>query len=150
MTHTEPLFPIVVAEDDDGHAMLIQRNLMRSGLPNPLIRVTDGQQAIDLLTARRTVDASESDSDVVEFLLLLDLRMPRVGGMEVLHTLKSNPETARFPVIVLSTTDDPREIRRCYDLGCNIFVQKPIAYDSFADTIQLIGRLIQSITLPVG
>ncbi len=63
-------------------------------------------------------------------VVLLDLKMPRVDGFEVLRRLKESPQTAPVPVIVLTTTDDPREIARCYQLGCNVYITKPVEYDA--------------------
>ena len=110
----EPLL-IVLAEDDDGHASLVQRNLERAGLVNGLQRLKDGQEALDFLRGEGAYAGQTINKPV---LLLLDIKMPRVDGVEVLRQLKADPRTALIPVIMLTTTDDPREIQRCYELCC--------------------------------
>ena len=81
-------------------------------------------------------------------LLLLDINMPRVDGVEVLRQLKANPATAQIPVIMLTTTDDPREVRRCYDLGCSSYVTKPVAYEKFVEAIRHLGLFLSIVEVP--
>jgi CheY-like chemotaxis protein len=140
----EPLH-IVLAEDDDGHATLVQRNLERSGLVNGFTRVRDGQEVLDFVRlqgpfATRTIPN--------QLLVLLDIKMPRVDGIEVLRQLKANPQTATLPVIVLTTTDDPREVERCYQLGCNVYITKPVDYQSFVEAIKRLGLFLQVVAMP--
>jgi CheY-like chemotaxis protein len=140
----EPLI-IVLAEDDDGHAALVQRNLQRSGINNELVRVRDGQEALDYVACQdRYLDRSPNGP----VLLILDINMPRVDGVEVLRRLKSDAATAKLPIIMLTTTDDPREIERCYQLGCSVYVTKPVQYDKFVDAIQRLGLFLQVVRLP--
>jgi CheY-like chemotaxis protein len=82
--------------------------------------------------------------------VLLDLKMPRVDGFEVLRRLKDSPSTAAVPVIVLTTTDDPREIERCYELGCNVYITKPVEYDAFIEAVRRLGFFLQVVKLPPG
>lgn len=141
---TQPL-TLILAEDDDGHASLIQRNLQRAGFVNDIIRVKDGQEALDFIRAE-----GEHTERVLKglVLLLLDINMPRVDGVEVLRQLKNDPNTARIPVIMLTTTDDPREVERCYKLGCNVYVTKPVEYDGFIEAIKRLGLFLQVVKLP--
>jgi CheY-like chemotaxis protein len=74
--------------------------------------------------------------------------MPRVDGVEVLRRLKSDPKTDQIPVIVLTTTDDPREIRRCYELGCNSYITKPVEYDRFVEAIRRLGLFLSIVKVP--
>lgn len=141
MTH-EPL-TILLAEDDDGHARLIERNLQRGGVVNRVVRVSDGQQALDYL--RNGGDGLAPDAHV---LLLLDINMPRVDGVEVLRQLKADPKTARIPVIMLTTTDDPREIERCYRYGCSVYITKPVPYAAFTDALSRLGLFLEIVKLP--
>ena len=104
---TEPLL-IVLAEDDDGHASLVQRNLERAGLANGLQRLKDGQEALDFVRGEGAFEGRNTSQQPV--LLLLDIKMPRADGIEVLRQIKGDPRTALIPVIMLTTTDDPREI----------------------------------------
>jgi len=140
----EPLL-IVLAEDDDGHASLVQRNLERAGLANGLQRLKDGQEALDYFRAEGDYVGRNIGQPV---LLLLDIKMPRVDGVEVLRLIKSDPRTALIPVIMLTTTDDPREIQRCYELGCNVYITKPVDYQAFVEAIKRLGLFLQVVRLP--
>ncbi|HXZ08380.1 MAG TPA: response regulator, partial [Paraburkholderia sp.] len=138
MTHGESV-GIILIEDDDGHATLVERNLRRAGLTNGFIRLNDGQDALDYFfgvpaastLANPAASGRPSRDEIANFVVLLDLKMPRVDGFEVLRRLKESPATSALPVIVLTTTDDPREIDRCYELGCNVYITKPVEYDAF-------------------
>lgn len=146
---------IVLIEDDDGHATLVERNLRRSGVSNGFLRFRDGQEALDYFFgapgAQGTGAANyPSREDLANFVVLLDLRMPRVDGFEVLRRLKAEPATASVPVIVLTTTDDPREIERCYELGCNVYITKPVEYDAFIEAVRRLGFFLQVVKLPAG
>jgi CheY-like chemotaxis protein len=132
---------IILAEDDDGHATLIERNLRRSGLDNGFIRLRDGQEALDFL-----LDPAAPRPEPC--VLLLDIKMPRVDGIEVLKRLKGDPATATLPVIMLTTTDDPREIERCYQLGCNVYVTKPVEYEQFIEAVKRLGFFLKVVKLP--
>lgn len=146
---------IVLIEDDDGHATLVERNLRRSGVSNGFVRFSDGQQALDYFFGGPDAEAGvapgvPSREDLENFVVLLDLRMPRVDGFEVLRRLKADPTTAFVPVIVLTTTDDPREIERCYELGCNVYITKPVEYDAFIEAVRRLGFFLQVVKLPPG
>ena len=132
---------IILAEDDDGHATLVERNLRRAGLDNGFIRLRDGQEALSYLNGSEAV---AFDSCV----LLLDIQMPRVDGIEVLRRLKSDPRTAILPVVMLTTTDDPREVERCYQLGCNVYITKPVEYEQFIEAVKRLGFFLQIVKLP--
>jgi CheY-like chemotaxis protein len=136
---------IILAEDDDGHATLIHKNLQRAGLINGFYRVKDGQEALDLIHGHGEYAGKLQDKD---FLLLLDINMPRIDGVEVLRRLKSEPSTCSIPVIMLTTTDDPREVERCYQLGCNVYITKPVEYDSFVNAIKQLGLFLQVVRIP--
>ncbi|MGV2287336.1 response regulator [Trinickia sp. YCB016] len=138
---------IILIEDDDGHATLIQRNLRRAGLTNGFIRLTDGQEAIDYFFG----DDARFEHDALSApVILLDLKMPRIDGLEVLRRLKTDPRTASLPVIMLTTTDDPREIERCYELGCNVYVTKPVESEAFIEAVRRLGFFLQVVKLPTG
>jgi CheY-like chemotaxis protein len=141
---TEPLL-IVLVEDDDGHANLVERNLRRAGVSNEILRLVDGQQAIDFLLGQGEFGSRNPEQPL---LLLLDIRMPRVDGIEVLRFVKSNGATALVPVIILTTTDDPREIQRCYELGCSVYISKPVDYVAFVEAINRLGLFLQVVQIP--
>jgi CheY-like chemotaxis protein len=126
---------ILLAEDDDGHATLIRRNLDRSRLRARVLRARDGQELLDLFAGGHP-DLQPG----TRVLLLLDISMPRVDGLEVLRRLKADPATRGVPVYMLTTTDNPAEIDRCFELGCNAYLSKPVVYDAL---VTAIGRLCQ-------
>jgi CheY-like chemotaxis protein len=130
---------IVLAEDDPGHARLIEKNL-RSVLTNAIVKVVNGQEALDYL--RREEQATQ------QHLLLLDLNMPVMDGYQTLSHLKADPRTVLIPVIVLTTTDDPGEIQRCYDLGCNAYVVKSADYDQFTEAMRRLGLFLTIARMP--
>ena len=136
---------IILAEDDDGHAQLVQRNLERAGLLNGFLRVRDGQELLDCLNTRGD---SHNHTLGEALVVLLDINMPRIDGVEALRQIKANPATHRIPVIMLTTTDDPREIDRCYELGCNVYITKPVEYDGFIDAIRRLGLFLQIVQRP--
>ena len=160
MSHGETV-SIILIEDDDGHATLVERNLRRAGISNGFVRFRDGQQALDYFFGPEATDRTDfaGDSaaglgaepeDLTNSVVLLDLKMPRVDGFEVLRRLKASPLTAPVPVIVLTTTDDPREIARCYELGCNVYITKPVEYDAFIEAVRRLGFFLQVVKLPSG
>jgi CheY-like chemotaxis protein len=146
MDTSEPVL-IVLVEDDDGHANLIERNLRRAGVSNAIQRLVDGQDAIDFLQGSGAYGGRNLAQPL---LLLLDIRMPHVDGTEVLRWVKSNPQTALIPVIMLTTTDDPREVKRCYELGCSVYVSKPVDYVAFVEAINRLGLFLQVVQIPNG
>lgn len=135
---------IILVEDDDGHATLVEKNLRRAGLTNEFLRLKDGQEALDYFFA----DPAPAPVALRNSVVLLDVNMPRVDGIEVLRRLKSSPLTAALPVIMLTTTDDPREIERCYEFGCNVYVTKPVEYDAFIEAVRRLGFFLQVVKLP--
>jgi CheY-like chemotaxis protein len=136
---------ILMAEDDDGHASLVQRNLKRGGVVNQIIHLRDGQEALDFIRRQGAYSSRKADGPL---MLLLDINMPRVDGVEVLRQLKADEQTARIPVIMLTTTDDPREVQRCYDLGCSVYVIKPVACDQFIEAIKRLGLFLSIVKVP--
>lgn len=141
---SQPLI-VLLAEDDDGHATLVLRNLKRAGIANDLVRVSDGQEALDYV---RCEGAYASRTPNGPLLLLLDINMPRVDGVEVLRQIKEDDDTEQIPVIMLTTTDDPREVERCYKLGCSVYLTKPVEYDAFVEAVHRLGLLLQIVKIP--
>ncbi|QIA07110.1 response regulator [Draconibacterium halophilum] len=136
---------ILLAEDDEGHATLIKRNLKRSGLLNKIIHFKDGQETLDFLNQAKK---KEEYKDSIPSLLLLDIKMPKVDGIEVLRQVKQDPKLKKMPVIMITTTDDPREIDNCHELGCSNYIAKPIDYDKFVDAIRQLGLFLLIVELP--
>ena len=135
---------ILVAEDDDGHARLIQRRFEEVGVRNPVIRFKDGAEAWDFVSGKSAPCLVPEQ----HYLLLLDIRMPNMDGLEVLRRVKSDERLKSIPVIMLTTTDDPKEVGRCYELGCNNYLVKPINFDEFSETIKRLGLFITIVKVP--
>jgi CheY-like chemotaxis protein len=136
---------IVMIEDDAGHARLIERNIRRAGVNNEIIPFTNGTEALTFLFGE---DGSGEASSNRHLLILLDLNLPDMTGVDILQKIKSNAHTKRSPVVVLTTTDDQREIQRCYDLGCNVYITKPVNYEGFAAAIRQLGLFFTVIKVP--
>lgn len=132
---------ILMAEDDDGHALLIQQRFESVGVRNPLLRFKDGQMVWDFLTGAAE-PAAEPDK---RYLLLLDIRMPGLDGIEILRRVKQDPRLKNIPVIMLTTTDDPKEIGVCYELGCNNYLVKPVEFEKFAEVIKRLGLFLMIV-----
>jgi CheY-like chemotaxis protein len=138
-----PGVTIVMIEDDEGHALLIRRNLERAGISNPIIHHPDGKEALDYFFG---ADGWQKMQEPI--LILLDLNLPTVDGYEILQKLKADQRTHALPVIILTTTDNPREINRCYELGCNVYITKPVEYDAFSDSIRKLGLMLAVVRVP--
>jgi len=136
---------ILIAEDDMGHASLIQKNLRRAGVPNQFIHFKDGQEALDFLFRRTQEPHMVSGTP---YLMLLDINMPRVDGTEVLRQVKGDSELRKMPVIMLTTTDDPREVEHCHMLGANGYIAKPVAYENFIETVKQLGLYLMVVKVP--
>ncbi|HWL15152.1 MAG TPA: response regulator [Opitutus sp.] len=136
---------ILIVEDDEGHAILIRHNLEIAGLDNRIEHFRDGQAVLDFFFKPNAERAAQPNQT---YLVLLDIRMPKVDGIEVLRRLKSDPELHRLPVIMLTTTDDVREVERCHELGCNVYIQKPVDYDKFAEAIRRLGLFVTLLLVP--
>lgn len=132
---------ILMIEDDLGHARLIEKNIRRAGVLNEVIHAADGTTALSHLNGTLGQDGHA-------FLVLLDLNLPDMSGTSILEHMKSDPHLKRFPVIVLTTTDDEREIQRCYDLGANAYMTKPVAYEAFTTAIRQLGLFLAVIQVP--
>lgn len=135
---------ILVAEDDAGHADLIIDGLKSSGVQNEMVWLKNGEDAWNYLTGTGVIGTRDSTKT---HLLLLDINMPKMDGIEVLRRLKSHDELKEIPVIMLTTTDDPREVENCYKLGCNVYITKPVDFQKFAETLTRLGLFIQIVKI---
>lgn len=136
---------VIIAEDDDGHATLIQKNLKRAGVVNEIMRFHDGEEVLDFFFKKGEGPHMDESAS---YLLLLDIRMPKIDGTEVLRQLKQDEHLKKIPVIIVSTTDDPREIELCHKLGCNNYINKPVNYERFVDIIHQLGFFLKIIKYP--
>jgi CheY-like chemotaxis protein len=145
VNHAARPVSIVMVEDDEGHARLIEKNIRRAGVSNDIIAFQNGTSAIDFLFGP---DGSGEVSSGRHLLILLDLNLPDMTGIDILERIKSNPHTRRAPVVILTTTDDSREVQRCYDLGANVYITKPVNYDGFANAIRQLGLFFAVMQVP--
>jgi CheY-like chemotaxis protein len=141
-TFTEP-FSVILVEDDDGHANLIKRNLQRGGVTNPITHLKSGRDAMAYF-----FDTPSSPFHTEKTIVVLDLNLPDIEGFEILRALKENAGTRTIPVIVLTTTDAPSDIDRCYGLGCNVFMTKPVGYEEFSEAIRKLGLMLTVVRVP--
>jgi CheY-like chemotaxis protein len=145
MTSEPKAVTIIMVEDDEGHARLIEKNIRRAGVNNEIVPFTNGTDALTYLFGP---DGSGNVSAGKQLLILLDLNLPDMTGVDILEKVKANPHTKLAPVVVLTTTDDAREIQRCYDLGANVYITKPVNYEGFANAITQLGLFFSVMQVP--
>lgn len=133
---------IIIAEDNEGHVLLVKKNLRRAGIKNEILHFSNGQDLLDFLFQQG------ENQNGKQYLLLLDIRMPKVDGIEVLRQIKQDKRFQKMPVIMLTTTDNPQEIDKCYELGCNVYITKPVDYEKFMEAINRLGLFIMVIEVP--
>ena len=136
---------IIMVEDDEGHARLIEKNIRRAGVNNDIMPFANGTDAVKFLFG---ADGTGVNNQGRAMLIMLDLNLPDMSGVDILKRVKENEHLKRTPVVVLTTTDDEREIKRCYDLGANVYITKPVNYDSFANAIRQLGLFFSVIQVP--
>lgn len=136
---------ILLVEDDAGHARLIEKNLRRGGINNEIRHLVNGREAVDFLLKQGSF---ASDHDPAPLLVLLDINLPELDGCQVLQRIKADERTRKIPVVMLTTTDNPEEINRCYQLGCNVYVTKPVEYDAFCEAIRTLGLFLSIVKIP--
>ncbi len=127
---------ILLVEDNPKDVVLTQRALAKARVANELIIAQDGVEAIDYLLGDGAAKRDEDDQPVV---VLLDLKLPRVDGLEVLRRIRADARTKRLPVVVLTSSSEERDIVASYDLGANSYVRKPVAFGDFAEAISQLG-----------
>ena len=136
---------ILLVEDDPGHALLIEKNLRRAGIVNEIVVLRDGGEAVEYLLPRAGGKETLHDKPLC---ILLDLNLPVLDGYQVLTRIKGDERTRHIPVVILTTTDNPQEVARCYGLGCNVYVTKPVEYDQFSDAVQKLGLFLSIVKVP--
>lgn len=132
---------IILIEDDEGHARLIEKNMRKAGLSGDIHHFADGTSALDFLFEPAVRNGSR-------LLILLDLNLPDMSGSAILGVLKADARLKRIPVVVLTTTDDREEMQRCYDMGCNVYVTKPVDYEAFANALHQLGFFLSVMQVP--
>ena len=137
---------ILLAEDDEGHFALVERNLRRGGSAGSILWFKNGEEVLDFLLCRGDGPRRAEEG---RYVLLLDIRMPKVDGLEVLNRIRADAKLRRMPVVILTTTDDPAEVEKCYVAGCSLYVVKPIQYNDFVETIRKIGMFLSVVRVPM-
>ncbi len=126
--------PILLVEDSEDERLLARRALKRSIGDYPIIAVANGQEAIDHLFSPNPAQC------LTPKVVILDLKMPKMGGLEVLKAIRSNPRTSALPVVILTSSKEHRDLVDCYQSGANSYVQKPVDSTEYSETIAVIGR----------
>lgn len=128
--------PILLIEDNPDDEALTLRAFGKNGITNPVVIARDGVEAIDYLNG--TGAHTGRDLTVMPVLILLDLKLPRIDGLEVLRRIRAGEHTAMLPVVVLTTSRETRDLQQAYRLGANSYIRKPVDYERF---IQVVGQL---------
>ena len=128
---------ILLVEDSDEDAELTMRTLQKQKLGNALYRVADGAAALDFLFARGPFSMRQGLQ--MPRVVLLDLKMPKVGGLEVLRALKANDATKQMPIVVLTSSKEDRDLKEAYALGVNSYIVKPVEFDKFVKAVETLG-----------
>jgi two-component system, response regulator len=123
---------ILLVEDNPSDVELTKRALLKSRIANELIVAEDGQDALDVLAGLGT-------SGELPALVLLDLRLPKIGGMEVLKRIRSDERTRRIPVVILTTSRQEQDVAEGYDYGVNSYIRKPVDFEQFAEAVRTLG-----------
>ncbi len=130
-------FEIVIVEDNPNDAELMVRSLKKNRLANSLIVLEDGEQALDFIFCRGQY--SGRDSSGFPRVIFLDLKLPKVDGLEVLKQVKSNEQTRKIPVVIITSSQEDPDIAAAYNLGANSYIVKPVDFDNFVKTMTQLG-----------
>ena len=136
---------IVLTEDDDGHSGLILYNLKEAGITNEIVQLQNGEETLDFFFKRGNGPQMEEG---VSYILLLDIRLSGINGIEVLRRLKEDKWVNKFPIIMVSTMDNPKEIEKCKELGCNNYFVKPVGVEKFSQSMEQLGHYIKEVIVP--
>ena len=128
---------ILLVEDNPDDADLAMRSLRKFNLGNRLVWVKDGAKALDFLFGHG--EYAERDTQQLPRVVLLDLRLPKVDGLEVLQTIRGNHKLKKLPVVVLTSSTQDQDMIRSYDLGVNSYVSKPVQFETFAEVVAKLG-----------
>ena len=137
---------ILLAEDNLGHAKLTKKNLKRAGITNTIYHFQNGAELLDYLKGE--IEKELHFDSGQRYIIIMDLKMPKLDGLETLKYLKKNDDFAIIPVIMFSTSDDPKEIYHCYKQGCNGYVVKPVISSDFTSFITNLVSYFSIIQIP--
>ncbi len=130
--------PILLVEDNPDDETLALRAFGKMNIPNPVVVARDGVDAIDYLLCRGAF--SDRDPNVLPAVVLLDLKLPRMDGLEVLRRIRADARTAVLPVVVLTTSGETLDIEQAYRLGANSYIRKPVDFERFLQAVGLLGE----------
>jgi len=139
---------ILLVEDNMDDAELTIRELKRSHLANNMFHVKNGEEALDFIFAQNNYEKRRKNARTLR-MILLDINMPRVSGIEVLEKLKSDKRTKEIPVVILTSSKESTDIQKCYKLGANSYIAKPVSFDAFTHAIKNIGFYWLLVNEPV-
>jgi two-component system response regulator len=142
MLQSEPK-TILLIEDNPDDEKLTLRAMRQSDIPNIVVVARDGAEALEFVLG-------STQSQRMPSLILMDLKLPKVSGLEVLERLRSDPRTKTLPIVVLSSSDEERDIQQSYFLGANSYIRKPVDFDEFMDSVKQLGQYWLTINLPAG
>ena len=128
---------ILLVEDNPDDVLLTERALRKNNIINTVIVAHDGQEALDFLSGTGAFVGRAPDD--LPQVVLLDLKLPKVSGLEVLRAIRSNEHTHRLPVVVLTSSAEERDIISSYDLGANSYIRKPVDFDQFLEAVRELG-----------
>jgi two-component system response regulator len=129
---------IVLVEDNANDEELMLRAFRKSGISNRVVILRDGAEALDYFFSRGA-HANRAQSDIVQ-VVLLDLKLPKINGMEVLRQLREDERTQLLPIVILTSSAEAQDIVRCYSLGANSYVRKPVDFTQFVDAVRQLGQ----------
>jgi two-component system response regulator len=128
---------ILLIEDNPDDVELILRSFRKSKIRNDIVVLTDGAEALDWIYRRG--EHLGRDPNLEPALILLDIRLPKIGGLEVLERIKADPETAYYPVVILTSSREEEDLFKSYELGANSYVRKPVDFQQFSKAVERVG-----------
>lgn len=137
MSDTAFQSPILLVEDDENDELLTLRALKKNNVLNPIEVVRDGAEALEWLFAEKRY--AHRDCSLQPAVVLLDLKLPLLDGLEVLRRLRAHPPLAQTPVVILTSSAEEQDLVRSYELGANSFVRKPVAFEEFVRAVGQVG-----------
>ena len=139
---------VILVEDNEDDAALVIRALKKNNLANNLVHLKDGVEALDFIFATGQYEGRQIKNSPK--VILLDLKMPRVNGIEVLQKVKSDPRTEAIPIVVLTSSGEDPDIKKCYELGANSYIIKPVEFDNFSKAVSDLGLYWILLNKPPG
>jgi len=137
---------ILLVEDNPDDVVLTQRALKKQNIANRVVVTQDGAEALDFLFA--TGGFAGRDTTVMPDLVLLDLKLPKTSGLEVLRSIRVNARTSLLPVVVLTTSDEEKDLINCYTSGCNSYIRKPVDFTQFVEAVRALGQYWLTLNSP--